>query len=110
MHDSTFSNTGTLCNPDFGISGVTTSGVKDTVVRGNTFTGIKNNARAAGVAVVDQKDANRAIVAMSSRSDVQRNTFSDNDLDVFVDTTGANNVYKKNKCTLSVPGSICSGI
>lgn len=104
LQNNVFKNTGTACNPDFGIAGVLISGGKNTELRSNTFSGIGLNGQGAGLVIVDDG----ATGAMATGNDARRNTFSGNNLDVYVTSTGAN-VVKSNKCTTSVPADLCPG-
>lgn len=104
IHDNTFKNTGTACNPDFGIAGVLISGAQNTMLRSNTFSGIGLSGQGAGLVIVDD-----ATGAVSTGNDARRNTFSGNNLDIYVTSAGAGNVVKSNKCTTSVPGNLCPG-
>jgi parallel beta-helix repeat protein len=106
LHDNDFSSIIPGCpstpNPQFS-SGITISGGMNTVVKSNKFSGIKNGGQAAGVVIID--DPTTGVV--SSGNDVEKNVFTDNDLDVFEQTTGKGNVVKKNQCTLSNPVALC---
>jgi parallel beta-helix repeat protein len=102
LHDNTFSNTNPICPSSF-VGGVLISGGINTVVRNNTFSGIKNAGLADAVRIVD--DDTKGVVA--SGNDVEKNTFSNNDLDIYEQTNGTGNVVKKNACTSSFPASLC---
>jgi len=101
LHDNEFSSILPWCPPSFS-SGITISGGTNTVVKSNKFSGIKNDGQAAGVVIVDD-----ATGVVASGNDVEKNVFTDNDLDVFEQTTGKGNVVKKNQCTLSNPATLC---
>jgi nitrous oxidase accessory protein NosD len=105
LHDNTFKNTGTACNPDYGIAGILISGAQNTSLRSNTISGIGLDGQGAGLVITD--DAGTGAVATGN--DIRRNTFSGNNLDIYEATTGAGNVVKSNKCTTSVPASLCPG-
>jgi hypothetical protein len=79
------------------------SGGINTMVRSNTFSGIKSGGQAAAVVITD--DASGAV---ASGNDVEKNTFANNDLDIYEQTTGTGNVVKENVCTSSVPPALCS--
>lgn len=102
LHDNSFSNPGLLCPPTFS-KGIIISGGVDTVVKRNTFSGIKNAGKAAGLVLVDDSTG-----AIASGNDIEKNVFEDNDLDIYEQTTGEGNVVKNNECTLAVPAALCS--
>jgi hypothetical protein len=104
LQNNIFTNTPAVCNPDFGVGGIIISGGTNTVVKGNSFSNIKNSGKAAGVAIVDDPSG-----AVASGNDVEKNTFKMNDLDIYVQTTGKGNVVKKNACSSSVPADLCPG-
>lgn len=94
----------------FGSTGITIDGAMNSEVRDNMITGIRNNKDmpVAGVSIVDDPctgpSAGLACIilgheAVASNNLVSRNTFNQNDNDVFVNTTGTGNVFKKNKCS-----------
>jgi parallel beta-helix repeat protein len=106
LHDNQFSNliqSNPPCPASFS-SGVTISGATNTILRSNKFSGIKNTGQAAAVVLVD--DAAKGFIA--SVNIIEGNTFSNDDLDIYEQTTGTGNVVKKNQCGLSVPATICS--
>jgi parallel beta-helix repeat protein len=103
LHDNEFSSILPGCPPTPQYSsGITISGGINTVVKSNKFSGIKNGGQAAGVVIIDD-----ATGVVSSGNDVEKNVLTDNDLDVFEETTGKGNVFKKNQCTLSNPAALC---
>jgi len=102
LHDNTFNGTNLLCPPQFS-AGIEISGGVNTVVRSNTFVGIKNAKQAGAVIIVDDDTKG----AVASGNVVKRNTFQDNDLDIYVNTTGTGNVVRGNACMLSYPATLC---
>ncbi|KAK6524459.1 hypothetical protein TWF281_011367 [Arthrobotrys megalospora] len=104
LEGNSFSNTlpGCPATPNFS-SGITISGGKGTIVKGNTFTGIKNGGQAAGVVIVDDNQTK----AVAEGNVIERNVFSGNDLDILVQATGKGNVVKRNQCSTSNPAGLC---
>jgi parallel beta-helix repeat protein len=106
LHDNEFSNliqATPACPADFS-SGVTINGATNTIVRRNKFSGIKNGGIAAAVVLVD--DTSTGTIA--SGNIIERNIFSNDDLDIYEQTAGTGNVVKRNQCALSVPITLCS--
>ncbi|CZR59897.1 uncharacterized protein PAC_09791 [Phialocephala subalpina] len=103
LHDNGFSNTLPGCPPILKYSsGITISGATDTIVKKNKFSGIKNGGQAAALVILDDDTG-----TVATGNDVEKNTFTDNDLDILEQTMGAGNVVKKNECTLSNPATLC---
>lgn len=109
LHDNDFSNSAPLCHPDQGIAGVIVAGAKNTVVSSNNFKGIGFGGVGAGVVVQDDTGPG-GTGAIATGNDVEKNTFTGNNLDIYAPSTGTGNVFKKNKCTSSFPDpSLCPG-
>jgi parallel beta-helix repeat protein len=110
LHDNTFSNAIVGCPgfpapPPSGYysSGITISGGTNTVVKNNKFFGLKNAGQAMALVLVDDPSG---VVAAGNQ--IEDNTFTNNDLDIYDEATGKGNVVKKNTCTLSTPTTLCS--
>ncbi|KAK6345893.1 hypothetical protein TWF730_010236 [Orbilia blumenaviensis] len=91
-----FSNTPAGCptTPQFS-SGVTISGAKRTLVKGNRILNIRNSAgKGTGVVIMD--DADTKDVAEGNL--VEGNWFVGDDQDVLVTATGKGNVVRRNRC------------
>ena len=104
LTNSHFSALNPLClkNFPYGAGGVLVSGSVNATVTGNLIEGMKSGGMAAGVGVSDWPDP--PTVAMGNK--VTGNTLRNNDLDVYLNTTGTGNVVKPNTC--STPASLCS--
>lgn len=100
-------------------AGVFLDGTIKTEVTDNVIEGIKNGGTAAGVIIVDDPcnqtgpDLSLSCIvlghaAVSSGNLVIRNTFSNNDLDIFVNTTGTGNTVQCNDCKASFPAKLCA--
>jgi parallel beta-helix repeat protein len=99
LHNNTFSNSVPACA---GFSaGIIIAGGINTVVKDNTFSGIEN----AGALQLMDDDASGTV---ASGNLIEKNTFTDNDLDISDTATGKGNVIKKNACVSSVPTTLCS--
>jgi hypothetical protein len=90
----------------FGVWGVAITGAANTLVQGNQISGMTNNGVAGGIVLLDDVfHPDSTVVAMGNA--VERNTLSQNDIDIYVDTAGTGNFEKDNKCkTSSVQGII----
>ena len=100
-------------------AGVFLDGSSDTEITDNLIDGQKNGGKAAGVIILDEpcneppdQISLSCIVlghaAVSSDNTVIRNTFRNNDLDIFVNTTGTGNIIQCNECATSVPTNLCA--
>ena len=92
------------CNKTVGGAGVFLSGSVNTDVRYNVIEGQSLGGNAAGFGITD--DYTTHPVSVASGNVVVFNTLRDNDLDLFVNTTGTGNVYAHNNC--STPKALCS--
>ncbi|KAK5166872.1 uncharacterized protein LTR77_007601 [Saxophila tyrrhenica] len=99
----------------FASYGVTLAGTINALVEGNTIEQTRNNGPAAGVWVTDDPCtepslaclANPGATAVSKGNKVVGNKLFDNDLDLWNNSTGSGNVFKKNKCSTSIPKGLC---
>ncbi|KPM42082.1 hypothetical protein AK830_g4465 [Neonectria ditissima] len=100
-----------------GASGIILDGAVDTKVSDNIIEGQKN--KASGIFVSDDECPQTGpsvslscLVlkrkAVASDNVIIRNTFRNNDFDVFVNTTAKDNVVKCNHCKTSFPANLCS--
>ena len=82
--------------------GVYLQGTHGTVVRGNRIEGHTpaGNRPVAALVITDEG-------ATASENTVRNNRFSDNTLDILVDSAGAANVVAHNRCTSSQPMALC---
>jgi hypothetical protein len=103
LHENTFRDTATWCDKTYGLAGVIISGAKNTVLRSNTFTNIGLDQSGAAVVVQDDE----ATGAVATGNNIQKNTFSANNLDIYAPSKGKGNVIKKNTCTTSFPAGLC---
>lgn len=99
---------------DIGVTGIFLDGPSKAEIRDNVIEGQKNNHKGAGVVLVDDPCSPRnsslscyylGHAAIAKNNAIIRNTFLDNDYDIFLNTTGTGNVVECNKCTL--PGELC---
>jgi hypothetical protein len=94
----------------FGVWGIIIAGAKNTLVKGNHISGMTNGPSppsqfpAPGVAVDDDILGGGDV---GSGNKVVGNTLKHNDIDLFVDATGAGNVEKHNDCKTSSPPGLC---
>lgn len=95
-------------------AGVFLDGPIDTKIVDNVIDGIANGGTGAGVVVVDdpcnQTGSDRSLScivlghpAVAKGNIIVRNTISNNDVDIFYNTTGTGNVIKCNTCSTSFP-------
>lgn len=98
--DNTIQGTDTRCVGWPFIGGIYLDGPKGTHVEGNTITGKRANNQAFGVAIVDSS-------TVATNNQVKKNTFSDNDVDIVLLSTGRGNQIKNNECTSSNPPGLC---
>jgi hypothetical protein len=105
VHDNEISGTGANCkdNPIFGgdIFGIVMSGAINTVVKGNNI----HDKLELGYGIAIMDDASGAI---ASGNLIEKNTATGSGIDIHVETTGTNNVVKKNNvCVSSFPSGLC---
>ena len=110
IHDNSFSNTIVGCPgfpapPPSGYysSGITISGGIDTEVKNNKFSGLENNGQSMALVLVDDPSG-----VLASGNEIEDNTFTNNDLDIYDTATGQGNEITKNTCILSTPATICN--
>ena len=84
--------------------GVTVWGAVNSVVQSNVIQDQHAGGMAAGISVVDGFDFGPEFVATGNT--VIDNVLFNNDVDIFVNTTGTGNVISQNQC--STPAEICS--
>jgi hypothetical protein len=100
---------------DFGSYGIAVFGGQDAHVHDNTFSGIHNNGPAAGVIVADDpctEDAltclaNPGVTVVANGNKITNNILTDNDLDLWRNSTGTGNVFRRNSCSSSIPKGLC---
>lgn len=97
-----FSNINPSCDLANGGGGVFLDGSVNTDVRYNLIEGQSAGGLAAGVVLVDDP----ATGSVASGNVVVDNTLRDNDLDLYVNTTGTGNVIANNQC--STPKELCA--
>ena len=113
LYDNYFGPSNPACGN--GSVGIIISGAVHTSVHHNTITGQKANGFGAGIAIVDDPCTEAALSCVTNSSPafasdniVTGNIFKNNDLDIYLNTTGTHNVIKDNQCSTSVPKRICS--
>jgi Periplasmic copper-binding protein (NosD) len=104
LQHNRFGPTNPACTLAGGAVGIYLSGSIDADVRYNLIEGQQLEGMAAGLGVVDDYSTGSAIVA--SGNVVVFNTLKDNDLDIYLNTTGTGNVVANNDCT--TPAALCS--
>jgi hypothetical protein len=87
-------------------AGIIIDGGIDTLVQRNIIQGQANGGHAAGIAIVD--DTMTTAMQVTSGSIVTQNSLSENDVDIFLNSTGVGNEISKNLCTSSLPVGLCS--
>jgi nitrous oxidase accessory protein NosD len=105
--------TNPMCAPFGAVSGITVDGAIKTKVLDNLVEGQKNGGKGAGISLIDDPCVgNESIVclalghkAIASGNAIVRNTLRNNDLDIYVNTTGRGNLIACNKC--STPEQFC---
>jgi nitrous oxidase accessory protein NosD len=86
-------------------SGIVIFGAKDTQIKQNTITGIKNEGFGVGIFISDDPVTG----APATGNVIKENKFSDNDLDIFSVATGTNTIQANSCGSASGPeqGDIC---
>lgn len=109
-------NSQPACAP-FGAAGVILDGTVKARIENNYISGWKtDDPKTAGLVVADDPCSGEvpslacltlggAAIARDNR--VRGNTLRDNALDIFVNTTGTGNEFRKNDCKTSDPAGIC---
>ena len=92
-----------LTQGTFGSFGIFVFGAVNTDVRRNRIEGQAAGGRAGGLVVVDDPDSG----SIASGNVVTHNILRNNDLDLYMDSTGPGNVFAHNLC-LSDPANPCS--
>ncbi|KAJ4358718.1 uncharacterized protein N0V89_003302 [Didymosphaeria variabile] len=88
----------------FGLAaGIIVNGAQNTLVKENHVEGQKLE-EGAGIVVVDDTPSG----SVASGNVVIKNVLWDNDVDIFLNTTGKKNVFAKNTCETSVPAELCA--
>lgn len=85
------------------VDGSVNTVVKQNLIEGQTVGGLPGQS-GVGVVVVDEPTVEP--VAVASGNKIIYNVLRNNDLDLFVNTTGTHNVIKRNIC--STPANLCS--
>lgn len=88
--------------PDFG-AGIIINGAIETLVQHNVIENIKNDGKGVGIFVGDDEPTGIKTVG----NVIEWNILSNNDIDIFVNTTDTTNVLANNKCATSTPGDYC---
>ncbi|KAH8662688.1 pectin lyase fold/virulence factor [Ilyonectria robusta] len=99
--------------------GITIDGAVGSKVSDNLVEGQKNKGTAVGLVVIDEECLPTSPLfgltcltlkrkSVPSDNIFLRNTFRDNDLDVFFNTTSKNNNFKCNSCKTSLPKGLCA--
>lgn len=100
LYGNHISQSNPICGyiPELGIVGIILDGSSNTEVRYNTVEGFTSgglkNATGVGVGVIDEFTTDP--VSVASGNEVIGNTLIDNDLKVFVNTTGTGNIIENN--------------
>ena len=104
VQQNRFSAFSPKCNATLGGGGIIIDGAIDSDVRYNLIEGQLAGGNAAGVLVLD--DFTTDPVSIAQGNVVDYNTLTDNDFDIFDNSTGAGNVFVDNSC--STPKELCS--
>ena len=105
LQHNRFSKTNPRCVKDFGFAyaGIIVDGSVNSEIQFNLIEGQIAGGLATGVAIVDDFTTDPPSVASGNM--VTRNTLRNNDLDIYLNTTGTGNVVAKNLC--STPAELC---
>ncbi|KAG9669250.1 hypothetical protein KCU99_g7508, partial [Aureobasidium melanogenum] len=86
-----------------GSSGIFIDGGINNKIEQNWITGMElADQKGAGIIVWDEPDA------VASGNKIERNVLKDNDVDIFVNSTGTGNEFDDNHCSTSVPTGLCN--
>ncbi|KAH0346144.1 hypothetical protein KCU83_g7531, partial [Aureobasidium melanogenum] len=86
-----------------GSSGIFVDGGINNEIEQNWITGMKlRDGNGAGIIVWDEPDA------VASGNKIEQNVLKDNDVDIFVNSTGTGNEFGDNHCATSVPTGLCN--
>lgn len=100
-----------------GSYGVTLAGSKHALVYGNLIEEIRNDGPSAGIYVADDPctevglvcSENPGVLVVAEGNKVIGNKLRSNDLDIWNNSTGSGNVFRRNRCSSSLPRNICRG-
>lgn len=100
-----------------GSYGVTLAGPNGALVKGNLIEEIHNEGPSAGIYVADDPctegslacSENPGVLVVAKNNKVVGNKLSNNDLDIWNNSTGSGNVFRRNRCSSSLPENICRG-
>lgn len=100
-----------------GSYGVTLAGATNAVVSGNLVEEIRNDGPSAGIYVADDPCTsgalacaeNPGVLVVANGNKVVGNKLRENDLDIWNNSTGAENVFKRNSCLSSTRDGLCRG-
>lgn len=93
-----FGATNPKCATDFsGAAGIIISGALNSEVQGNVIEGQHNGGIGVGIYVTDDQTTDP--VSIASGNVIADNILYDNDVDIFLNTTGTGNVVTNNKCS-----------
>jgi hypothetical protein len=91
------SSLNSACGAGLPTAGVIIDGAINTRVQHNLIEGQTHGGLAGGIVVLD--DATVTPVAVASGNVIGKNIFRNNDIDLFVNSTGTRNVVKSNQCS-----------
>lgn len=90
------------CPLGIGESGIFIDGGINNRIEQNLITGMKlSDGKSTGITVWDEPDA------VASGNKIERNVLENNNLDIYVNSTGAGNEFDDNRCSTSVPVGLC---
>ncbi|KAG9857943.1 hypothetical protein KCU98_g483, partial [Aureobasidium melanogenum] len=85
-----------------GSSGIFVDGGINNQIEQNWITGMKlTDGNGAGIMVWDEPDA------VANGNKIERNVLKDNNIDIYVNSTGTGNEFDDNHCSTSVPTRLC---
>ncbi|KAH0150065.1 hypothetical protein KCU67_g10816, partial [Aureobasidium melanogenum] len=86
-----------------GSSGIFIDGGIDNKIEQNWITGMElADQHGAGIIIWDEPDA------VASGNKIERNVLKDNDVDIWVNSTGTGNEFNDNHCSTSGPTGLCN--